>query len=111
MDPETTMGPLTVPSGVDKVASQVANAQKLGAKVVMGGSRVESLGGGYFFEPTIIKDAVPEMLTTTEETFGPLLALYPFDTEDEAVQAANNTSVSGTKLSYNGMTIYGMTWC
>jgi succinate-semialdehyde dehydrogenase/glutarate-semialdehyde dehydrogenase len=50
---------------------------------------------GYFFEPTIILGAKKEMLITEEETFAPVLALYSFETEEEAVQAANNTSVSG----------------
>lgn len=92
MDEKTTMGPLTVPAGLDKVARQVEDARKNGASVLIGGSKIEKLGG-YYFEPTIVKDARPGMLVTSEETFAPLLALYPFDTEDEAVEAANNTSV------------------
>lgn len=92
MDEKTTMGPLTVPAGLDKVARQVEDARKNGASVLIGGSKIEKLGG-YYFEPTIVKDARPGMLVTSEETFAPLLALYPFDTEEEAVEAANNTSV------------------
>lgn len=60
--------------------------------MLTGGSKIDHLGG-YFYEPTIIKDASQEMLVTCEETFGPLLALYPFDTEEEVVEKANNTSV------------------
>lgn len=92
MDEKTTMGPLTVLAGLDKAARQVEDAKKHGAAVLIGGSKIDNLGG-YYFEPTIVKDARPEMLVTSEETFAPLLALYPFDTEEEAVQAANNTSV------------------
>ncbi|KAJ6018829.1 hypothetical protein N7499_009989 [Penicillium canescens] len=92
MDDKTTMGPLTVPAGVEKATRQVEDAKKHGAAVLTGGSKVDKLGG-YYFEPTIIKNARSCMLITSEESFAPLLALYPFDTEDEAVQEANNTSM------------------
>ncbi|KAL1849964.1 hypothetical protein Plec18170_007060 [Paecilomyces lecythidis] len=92
MDEKTTMGPLTIPAGLEKVARQVEDAKRHGATVLIGGSKIEKLGG-YYFEPTIVKDARPGMLVTSEETFAPLLALYPFDTEEEAVEAANNTSM------------------
>jgi acyl-CoA reductase-like NAD-dependent aldehyde dehydrogenase len=93
MDEGTTMGALTVPQGLDKTASQVEDAKKNGGKILTGGNRVD-LNNGYFFEPTIIANATASMKIAEEETFGPLLALFPFDTEDEAVKAANNTSVS-----------------
>ena len=93
MDKTTTMGPVTVPAGIEKVDRQIKDAIEKGAKVLTGGNRIQQ-EGGFFFEPTIIKDAGDRMLVTDEETFGPLLALYPFDTEEQAVEAANNTSVS-----------------
>lgn len=92
LDKATTMGPLTVPAGLEKASRQVEDAKKNGATVLTGGSKVDHLGG-FYFQPTIIKDAGPGMLVTSEESFAPLLALYPFDTEEEAVEAANNTSV------------------
>ncbi|KAI2621153.1 aldehyde dehydrogenase [Hypoxylon sp. NC1633] len=92
IDKGTTMGPLTVPAGLDKVAVQIEDAKRNGGNVLLGGNRV-SLNNGYFFEPTIITNATPSMKIASEETFGPLLALFPFDTEDEAVQLANNTSM------------------
>lgn len=92
LDESTTMGPLTVPAGLDKMALQVEDAKMQGASVLIGGSKKDSKGG-YYYEPTIIKDARPGMLVASEETFAPLLALYRFDTEEEAVEAANNTSV------------------
>ncbi|KAI0011651.1 aldehyde dehydrogenase [Xylariaceae sp. FL0662B] len=92
MDGDTTVGPLTVPTGVDKVAGQVEDARKHGATVLTGGKRAD-LGGGYFFEPTVIANASASMKVSSEETFGPLLALFPFDTEEEAVRAANHTSM------------------
>lgn len=90
---ETTMGPVTTPRSLDKAAAQVEDAKIHGGRIVMGGQKVKDTTG-YFFEPTIILDANEKMLITHEETFAPVLALYPFDTEEEAVTAANNTSVS-----------------
>ncbi|KAI1360194.1 aldehyde dehydrogenase [Xylaria arbuscula] len=87
----TTMGPLTVPSGVKKVAEQVEDATQHGGKVLTGGKPGE--GEGYFYEPTVIANATSQMKVFSEETFGPLIALFPFDTEEEAVEAANNTSM------------------
>jgi succinate-semialdehyde dehydrogenase/glutarate-semialdehyde dehydrogenase len=59
---------------------------------LLGGGKVPGTTG-YFFEPTIIVGAKREMLISREETFAPVLALFSFDTEEEAVLAANNTSV------------------
>jgi succinate-semialdehyde dehydrogenase len=91
-DPDTTMGPLTTRRGVEKMQKHVADAVSKGGKVLCGGKPLEHLDG-FFFEPTIISDMTPAMLTTREEVFGPLLALYKFDTEDEAIQMANDTSM------------------
>ncbi|KAF7860770.1 hypothetical protein EAF04_008288 [Stromatinia cepivora] len=88
----TTIGPLTTSRGVDKTTNQVEDAKKHGGQVVLGGAKVKDTTG-YFFEPTIILGAKKEMLITEEETFGPVLALYSFETEEEAVEAANNTSM------------------
>jgi succinate-semialdehyde dehydrogenase/glutarate-semialdehyde dehydrogenase len=96
LERDSTIGPLTTPAGIEKVESQIADAKKLGAKVLTGGQRLGKTEG-YFFEPTIIKDAGPEMLVSKEETFGPLLAIFPFETEAEVVEAANNTRVSTCK--------------
>jgi succinate-semialdehyde dehydrogenase/glutarate-semialdehyde dehydrogenase len=89
----TTMGPVTTPQSLDKALRQVEDAKRLGGQVVLGGGRVPGTTG-YFFEPTIILGATREMLITEEESFAPILALYSFETEDEAVEAANDTSVS-----------------
>jgi succinate-semialdehyde dehydrogenase len=89
----TTMGPVTTPRSIDKAASQVDDARKLGAKLVLGGKPKTDCGNGYFFEPTILADMKPEMLISREETFAPILALYRFETEEEAVRLANDTSM------------------
>ncbi|KAK2841653.1 hypothetical protein FQN49_006041 [Arthroderma sp. PD_2] len=88
----TTMGPVTTPRSLDKALSQVEDAKKLGGNVILGGKPMTDLGG-YFFEPTIITDMRPEMLISREETFAPIAALYKFETEDEVVKLANNTSM------------------
>lgn len=103
LDEGTTMGALTVPQGLEKTAGQVEDARNRGATVLLGGNRIrlngnggggEGEGEGYFFEPTILTDANADMKIASEETFGPVLALFAFDDEEEAVRAANDTSVS-----------------
>jgi acyl-CoA reductase-like NAD-dependent aldehyde dehydrogenase len=98
---QTTMGPLTTARGVVKTKAHVDDAVARGATIVTGG-RVpdevpgpggEKSSGGYFFEPTVLRDMRPEMLHAREETFGPLLGIYAFSTEEEVVQAANDTSM------------------
>jgi succinate-semialdehyde dehydrogenase/glutarate-semialdehyde dehydrogenase len=88
----TTMGPVTTARSLDKAAAQVEDARKHGGKIVLGGKKVNDTTG-YFFEPTIILEAHQKMLIAEEETFAPVLALFKFDSEDEAVKAANNTSM------------------
>ncbi|KAL1870373.1 hypothetical protein Plec18167_007507 [Paecilomyces lecythidis] len=89
---DTTMGPVTTPRGLDKATSQVEDARKLGANVILGGNRITDKSG-YFFEPTIITDMTKDMLISREETFAPIAALYKFETEEEAVKLANDTSM------------------
>ncbi|PGH01169.1 hypothetical protein GX51_05365 [Blastomyces parvus] len=91
-DSSTTMGAITTPRGIEKLERHVADAVSKGGKVLCGGKRPSNLGG-YFFEPTIISEMTSSMLTTHEEIFGPLLGLYKFETEEEVVQAANDTSM------------------
>ncbi|EHL03226.1 putative succinate-semialdehyde dehydrogenase [Glarea lozoyensis 74030] len=88
----STMGPVTTPQGLTKAANQVEDARKQGGQIILGGNKIDGKGG-YFFEPTIITGAKKEMLITSEETFGPVLALYEFQDEEEAVKAANDTSM------------------
>lgn len=91
-DSSTSMGALTTPRGIEKLENHISDATSKGAKVLCGGKRPSNLGG-YFFEPTIISGMTSSMLTTREEIFGPLLGLYKFETEEEVVQAANDTSM------------------
>ncbi|ESA44221.1 succinic semialdehyde dehydrogenase [Neurospora crassa] len=87
-----THGPLIHHRAIEKVEQHVRDAEKKGAKVVVGGHRLESLGPN-FYEPTVITGMTPDMAMASEETFGPVAGLFPFDTEDEVVKLANATQV------------------
>ncbi|XP_033836236.1 succinate-semialdehyde dehydrogenase, mitochondrial [Periophthalmus magnuspinnatus] len=89
IEPSTTQGPLINQRAAEKVAHQIADAVSLGAKVLRGGSRL----AGSFVEPTLLADVTTAMLCTREETFGPLMPVLRFDTEEEAVAIANATNV------------------
>lgn len=88
----TTMGPLTTPRSIEKATAQIEDARRLGADVLLGGNPLTSKSG-YFFEPTILSGMTEEMLISQEESFAPIAALYRFETEDEAVKLANDTSM------------------
>eukprot|EP00878_Enallax_costatus_P010162 GHUV01010608.1.p1 GENE.GHUV01010608.1~~GHUV01010608.1.p1 ORF type:complete len:425 (+),score=122.60 GHUV01010608.1:632-1906(+) len=93
-DPNTTHGPLITPAGVEKVTSHVTDAVGKGAKVLVGGNRPdlpEPLSGGNFYSPTVLADATIDMRCFREETFGPLIPLFKFSNDDEAVLMANDT--------------------
>ncbi|MCI4592386.1 NAD-dependent succinate-semialdehyde dehydrogenase [Sphingobium sp. BYY-5] len=84
-------GPLIDDKAVEKVEEHVADALAKGGRLVMGGQR-HPLGRS-FYQPTIIAGCTPDMTLAQEETFGPLAALFIFDSEDEAVTLANETDV------------------
>jgi succinate-semialdehyde dehydrogenase/glutarate-semialdehyde dehydrogenase len=83
------LGPLIDAGGVEKVEQHVADALALGARLLHGGRR-HALGG-HFYEPTVLADATPAMRIAHEETFGPVMPLFRFDTDDEAIAMANDT--------------------
>ncbi|WP_193174610.1 NAD-dependent succinate-semialdehyde dehydrogenase [Oricola nitratireducens] len=82
-------GPLITQAAVSKVEAHISDAIAKGASVVTGGNR-HALGHT-FFEPTLLTGARADMQLAREETFGPLAAVFKFDTEDEVVAAANDT--------------------
>jgi succinate-semialdehyde dehydrogenase/glutarate-semialdehyde dehydrogenase len=83
------VGPLVDAKGRDKVTDLVKDAVDRGATVRVGGEPVD--GPGYFYRPTVLSDVPLEARLTAEEIFGPVAAISVFDTEDEAVAAANDT--------------------
>jgi succinate-semialdehyde dehydrogenase/glutarate-semialdehyde dehydrogenase len=84
-----TQGPLISTAAVEKVEAHIADAVGKGARIATGGKR-HSLGGS-FFEPTILTGATSDMIVAREETFGPVAALFRFDTEADAIHMANDT--------------------
>ena len=89
-DPDAQIGPMINIRAIDKIASHVDDALAHGARVLAGGRRLPELGPHYY-APTVLADATHEMLLCGEETFGPVAALFRFDDEAEAIEAANNT--------------------
>ncbi|MFC9325393.1 succinic semialdehyde dehydrogenase [Kitasatospora sp. NPDC057015] len=85
------MGSLVSERQLEVVSGHVEEAVKAGATVLAGGRARPDLGP-LFFEPTILDGVTPGMAVCAEETFGPVVSVYRFDTEDEAVAAANSTS-------------------
>ncbi|MCE5296433.1 MAG: aldehyde dehydrogenase family protein [Euryarchaeota archaeon] len=86
-DPTVSVGPLISEEAVAEMERTVAMAVGQGGKVLIGGSRVKRLNG-HFFEPTIIGDVTQDMEVCQNETFGPIVALLPFKTEEEAIHFA-----------------------
>ncbi|MGW5867286.1 aldehyde dehydrogenase [Streptomyces sp. NPDC055239] len=91
MDEATELGPLAFEDQRDKVAGYVDLGRSEGARVLTGGHSTDGGLGGYFYEPTILVDVDNSMRVVREEIFGPVLAVMPFDTEEEVVRLANDT--------------------
>ena len=88
-DTNTDVGCLTDPRSVDEMASFVDDARKRGGRVLCGGKARPDLGR-HFFEPTIIVDLPADARLLTEECFGPILPIVPFDSVDDAIRMANS---------------------
>ena len=93
LDEGVEVGPLIEPKAIEKVERHVADAREKGATVLLGGEKMngEANGGGNFYPPTVLADTDDSMLVAREETFGPVAALMPFDTEEEVIHRANDT--------------------
>lgn len=89
MENNIDIGPLINSAAVEKVDAHVQDAVKQGAKVVVGGKQPVEKGNYYL--PTVVKDALPEMIMMQEETFGPVAPVQRFETIDEAITLANDT--------------------
>jgi phenylacetaldehyde dehydrogenase len=83
------MGPLISRSHMESVCSMIEAGRAEGASVAAGGNRLEG-GGGYFVEPTVLRDTTHDMSVVNEEIFGPVLVAMPFTTIDDAIRAAND---------------------
>jgi acyl-CoA reductase-like NAD-dependent aldehyde dehydrogenase len=90
LDPNTDVGPLIRELQVRNVEAQVEDARLRGARVLIGGSRLPQLGPN-FYAPTVLAEVTHAMQIMREETFGPVLPVMPFDTDDEAIRLANDS--------------------
>ncbi|HYM04995.1 MAG TPA: aldehyde dehydrogenase family protein [Terriglobales bacterium] len=90
MEPEIEIGPLIHQRQLCNVESQVEDARAQGARVLAGGKRLPEIGANYY-APTILADVTHRMRIMREETFGPVLPVMPFDSDDEAVVLANDS--------------------
>ncbi|HCV3140728.1 NAD-dependent succinate-semialdehyde dehydrogenase [Acinetobacter baumannii] len=83
------IGPLINANAVKKVEAHIQDALDKNGRLVIGGKR--HTAGELFFEPTLIADVTADMDVATQETFGPLAAVFKFETEQQAVEMANAT--------------------
>lgn len=86
---DPTIGPLMNEKAVAKQVEHVSDATEKGARILVGGKRHQA--GELFFEPTVLADVSTDALIFSEETFGPVLAVAAFDSEEEALKRANDT--------------------
>jgi len=90
MDASTEMGPMIHARQLRIVEEHVEDAKTRGARVLSGGKPLPEFGPN-FYAPTVLADVTHDMRITREETFGPVLPIMPFDTDDEAVRLANDS--------------------
>jgi len=92
MNPETRVGPMIERPHLDKVLGYIDRGKAEGARVITGGGRTLEASGGYFVAPTIFEGVRNDMTIAREEIFGPVLSTIAFDSEDEGIRLANETS-------------------
>ncbi|HWQ35788.1 MAG TPA: NAD-dependent succinate-semialdehyde dehydrogenase [Blastocatellia bacterium] len=90
LEPGTDIGPLVDEAGVRKALEHIDDAVSQGARLCCGGRRVEGRAG-FFIEPTVLSDVPKQALCMSEETFAPVAPVTAFETEEEAIELANDT--------------------
>jgi acyl-CoA reductase-like NAD-dependent aldehyde dehydrogenase len=90
LDPQTDVGPIIHERQLLTVEAHVKDALACGARLLTGGSRLTGLGSN-FYQPTVLADVTHAMRIMREETFGPVLPVAAFDTDDEAIELANDS--------------------
>jgi acyl-CoA reductase-like NAD-dependent aldehyde dehydrogenase len=90
LDPETDVGPMIHEQQLKIVESHVEDAVARGARLLTGGSRIPELGRN-FYAPTVLADVTHGMRIIREETFGPVLPIMPFESDEEALLLANDS--------------------
>lgn len=97
-DDGVQQGPMIDMGAVEKVETMIEDAVGKGASVVTGGSRHGN--GGTYFQPTVLTGATSSMLFATDEIFGPLSAVFKFESEEDAIAAANATEYGLASYAY-----------
>lgn len=94
LDPGTSLGPLSTSVHGERVMGYIRSALEAGAQLVCGGERLNIAGcaGGFFIGPTILAGANNQMKAAREEIFGPVLVVIPYETDEEAIALANDSS-------------------
>jgi succinate-semialdehyde dehydrogenase / glutarate-semialdehyde dehydrogenase len=88
-DADTEVGPLVDEASVRKVDSLVRDAVNQGARLLAGGKAIE--GAGYYYPPTVVTNVPLQARMVSDEIFGPVASVIPFDTEEEVIAAANDS--------------------
>jgi betaine-aldehyde dehydrogenase len=91
LDPTVEVGPLVAERQRERVEGYIKIGQEEGAKVALGGGRPAGLDKGWYVEPTLFVDVDNSMRIAQEEIFGPVLAVIPYDGDDQAVSVANDS--------------------
>jgi succinate-semialdehyde dehydrogenase / glutarate-semialdehyde dehydrogenase len=99
LEPGVQQGPLIDEAAVEKVEEHIQDAVSQGGRVLLGGNR-HSLGQT-FFEPTVLADVTRKMKVAKEETFGPLAPLFRFQTDEQAIEMANDTEFGLASYFYS----------
>lgn len=100
LDPKSTIGPLMGEKARVDVAGFVDRAVAAGAHLAAGGAMIEQ-DGGYFYAPTILSQVTPDMEVARDEVFGPVLAVIPYDTFDEALAICNDVEFGLSACLYS----------
>ncbi|MGA8504645.1 MAG: NAD-dependent succinate-semialdehyde dehydrogenase [Candidatus Sulfotelmatobacter sp.] len=101
MDPKTTLGPLCTAGALDLIQKQIKSAVDAGAKVLLGGKRLNR--PGYFLEPTILTNVTPDNPAYRQELFAPVALIFRVKDEKEAVKLANDSpyGLGGSVITKN----------
>lgn len=91
LDPRTRLGAIVDRTQFERILHYIAVGQDQGATLAWGGKAALCDSGGYFIEPTVFTEVNHQMTIAREEIFGPVLAVIPFDTLEEAIEMANDT--------------------
>lgn len=92
LNPATTFGAIINEAHMNKILAYINSGKEEGAKLLIGGNQIKLDIGGYYIEPTVFDAVKPEQKISQEEIFGPVLSVFTFNNEKEAIQLANHTS-------------------